>query len=151
MHYFCDWLYENEQRGVLEIISGRENGELLPMPVNFMTAHRTLYPKLQEEKTFQALRQTETAINQRVYYYTPKSRVAGIEKIIRDGDIIAITAAARGLDIIHCGFAARLNGRVYLLHASSDFNKVMLTKEPLAAYLQRNPSQSGIIIARVKE
>ncbi len=82
--------------------------------------------------------------------YIPKNKLLSKESFIQTGDIIAITSSVGGLDIAHEGFAIRQNGRVYLLHASQDFGKVMVTKEPLVEYLSRHPKQTGVMISRLK-
>jgi hypothetical protein len=74
--------------------------------------------------------------------------VRGIEKEIEDGDLIVFMAARDGLDVTHEGIAVRKNGRIYVLHASSEFGKVIFSKWPLADYLARNHGQSGIMVAR---
>ena len=38
-----------------------------------------------------------------------------LEGGIHDGDLIAITTNAEGLDILHVGFAARVKNRIHLL------------------------------------
>lgn len=151
LHYLSDWLYEGERYGRLQIMTDSTNGILLPKPVNYMSAHRASYPRLADETTFKTIISAEKQINQRKMYYIPKNRIADIEKVVQEGDIIAITSKIKGLDTAHCGFAIRQGGQIHLLHASSEHHRVMISAEPLTAYLQRNPAQSGVIVARVKE
>jgi hypothetical protein len=48
------------------------------------------------------------------------------------------------------GYATWRGGKLYLLHASSDYKKVMITHQPLADYLMANKRLSGVRVARVK-
>jgi hypothetical protein len=40
---------------------------------------------------------------------------------------------------------------VYLLHASSDAGRVLISEKPLAEYLAGNKSQTGIMVARLRK
>lgn len=149
LHYFSDWLYEQERQGRLHILTDSTNGIPLPKPANYMSAHRKSYPRLEEESAFKAIMEVEKQINRRTMYYISKNQPDVIEKLIREGDIIAITSSIRGLDISHSGFAIRQGGRLHLLHASSEHHRVMITAEPLTEYLMKNKMQTGVMVGRV--
>ncbi len=149
LHYFSDWLYENQKRGNIQIITAQIGGKPYVKTLNFMSSHRSSYPALQNDANFQAIQLTEKNINGRSHHYIPKAEISKSEKQLQSGDIIAITTDIKGLDIVHVGFAVVQNGRVHLLHASSDEKKVVISAKPLADYLAGNRSQSGIMVARV--
>jgi hypothetical protein len=152
LHYFSEWLYENEKKGFLQIITRQLGGKPYAKPLNFMSAHRTAYAALKEdEKNYQEISKIEKMLNTRQYEYIPKAEVKTIENQLQDGDIIAITTGIQGLDVVHVGFAKQHNGRIHLLHASLDEKKVVVSSKPLAEYLMGNKSQSGIMVARVVE
>ena len=46
LHYFSDWLYDNEQKGILKNVTRRSGGEPFRKNFNFMTRHREEYPAL---------------------------------------------------------------------------------------------------------
>jgi hypothetical protein len=151
LHYFSDWLYENEKQGSLKVITAQLGGKALPKPINFMSTHREAYPALKNEDSFTQIGQIEKEINNRPLLYIPKTEVSRIESKLKEGDIIAITTSIKGLDVVHVGFAVVQNNRIHLLHASLDEKKVVISKKPLAEYLLGNKNQSGIMIARVKQ
>jgi len=91
----------------------------------------------------------EKDINKLNLCYIPKAQVRNVETSILTGDIIAITTHINRLDIAHTGFALIQNERVYLLHASSEAQKVVVSDEPLHDYLVRLRNHSGIITGRV--
>lgn len=150
LHYFSDWLFENEKRGILKNVTKELGGEAYPKAVFYMSLKRdTLYGNMADPVTFQTMKTVEEAITKREKFYIPKEQIADMESKIKDGDIIAITNRLDGMDMAHTGLAIRKNGRVYMLHASSKYKKVMLTDVPLADYLLGNKGQTGIMIGRL--
>jgi Protein of unknown function (DUF1460) len=150
LHYFSDWLFENEKRGVLKNITKYIGGETFPKPVFYMSFKRdTLYGNMADSTTFKAVKAIEETITKREKFYIPKERVTDIESKIKNGDIIAVTNRLDGMDMAHTGFAVWKNGRVYMLHASSKYKKVVMTDVPLADYLMGNKGQTGIMIGRL--
>lgn len=151
LHYFTEWLTQNEKKGNLQIITGKLGGQPYEKPINFMSAHRTAYPALKDENAFQDIKKIEEIINTHSFSYIPKTSVNKIEDKLKYGDIIAITTSIGGLDVVHVGFAITQNNRIHLLHASLDEKKVVISHKPLAEYLLGNKNQSGIMVARVVE
>ena len=74
------------------------------------------------------------------------------EKLINNGDLIAITTTVEGLDIGHVGIAIKMeDGKIHLLHAPTVSAKVQITEEPLSVYLQKYKRHSGVIVLRALE
>jgi hypothetical protein len=151
LHYLSDWLYDNQRKGLINVITDQLGGVPYDKSLRFMTTHRSAYRQLANPTTFERIRQIEDTLAQRKLLYIPKTAVKGIEKQLQDGDLIAITTGVSGLDAVHVGFTVWQNGRVHLLHASSDEGRVVISAKPLVAYLAANKSQTGIMVARVKE
>lgn len=151
LHYYSDWLYENEKRGVLTNITKEIGGEIFNKEVFYMSYKRdTLYGNMADPTTFNTIKNVEETITKREKWYIPKERVADIESKLKDGDIIGITNVMDGMDMAHTGFVIWQNGRAYMLHASSQFRQVIITDVPLVDYLLRNKGQSGIMVGRLK-
>lgn len=151
LHYLLDWLYENQRKDILKIITNQLGGKPYVKLIHFMTEHRTAYQQLRNEAFFQEMLAVEANINRRTHTFIPKTAVKQIEAQLADGDIIAITSTLKTLDIVHVGFVVFKNSRPYLLHASSDAGKVTVSTKPLADYLVANKGQSGIMVARVNQ
>ncbi len=150
LHYTSEWLANNSQKGIISLpaIPGCQN---FAPDVSFMSTHCDAYPALKTHPSWcKTMGAIETNINELRFCYIPKEQVKDSETSIRNGDIIAITTHIKGLDIAHMGFALVQNGRVYLLHASSETKKVMVSDETLHDYLARRKNHSGIIVARIK-
>lgn len=151
LHYLSDWLYDNQRKGLINGLTEQLGGVPYDKSLRFMTTHRSAYRQLTNPSVFEEVSQVEDTLARRKLLYIPKTAVKAIEKQLRDGDLIAITTGVPGLDAVHVGFALWQNGRVHLLHASSDEGRVAVSAKPLAEYLAGNKSQTGMMVARVKE
>lgn len=149
LHYFSDWIWDNEQLGLVKDITESCGGELFSCQRLFMSTNASKYPQLAHNSALvDTIRQQEADINQRSFFYIPTYRLAECEKAIQSGDIIAITTKIKGLDISHVGFASRKNGVLYFLHASMINKRVELTALPLTNFILQNRNNSGIMVAR---
>jgi hypothetical protein len=149
LHYFKEWAIRAEENKIVQDMTELIGGVPAEKQIHFMTSHRDLYPHLQNNETFSAVENYENHLNKYDFYYIPKANVRKIESQIHDGDIIAITSNIEGLDFNHEGFAIRKNGRIYLLHASQEMKKIVISSEPLSDYLNRFKKHSGIAIVRL--
>lgn len=148
MHYFSGWLLQAEKMGYLRDITRELGGIPYRNKIGYMTARPNKYPPLQHAENVRQLKQVEARLNQHPWFFIPQERVAKIEPLLREGDLIALTSRKSGLDIAHQGFAIRQNGRIHLLHASSLGKRVLLSAQPLAQYVRAQKGQSGIMVAR---
>ena len=152
LHYFTDWIYDNEQKGIVKNITKELGGIVYKKKANFMTTHRGNYPHLTDDSAFSAMKSVEDSLSHRSFYYIPKEQIKIIESKIKSGDIIAITTNKEGLDIIHTGIAVRMDdGSLHYMHAPNVKGVVKITKETLWMHLKKIPSQTGIIVARPVE
>lgn len=150
LHYFSDWIFQNQEKGLLKDITSEIGGIPYANQPSFMSQNPQYYPQLSNPEYVMSIQDTEAKIKMRTSYYIPKERIADMEKSILSGDLIAITSSLSNLDIAHVGFAVVKNGRIHLLHASSQSKKVEITERPLIEYLQNIKSQSGIMVSRFK-
>ncbi|MGA0558581.1 N-acetylmuramoyl-L-alanine amidase-like domain-containing protein [Larkinella sp. VNQ87] len=156
LHYFSEWLVDNEQKGVLQDVTRKIGGMQVSKPVSYMTKSTWKYPQLADPPTRQQIALVESAISQQSFWLIPKKQIKEIECSLKEGDIIMLTASRPGLDMKHVGFVVwqtDANGvpRAHLLHASSQYGQVVISDEPLAEYVQWNRQFSGIRVARLKE
>ena len=149
LHYSSDWLYEMQQNLLLKDITADLGGIKHTKEINFMSGHHELYPALKNNpQLLTKIKNLEASINKRTRYYIPKSDIDKVYSKIKAGDIILITTNIAGLDTSHLGIAILYNGTIHLLHASSEYKKVMISLSPLKEYMAGIRSQSGIIIGR---
>ncbi|AQG79283.1 N-acetylmuramoyl-L-alanine amidase-like domain-containing protein [Spirosoma montaniterrae] len=153
LHYFSDWLYDNERKGLLTDITRELPGSMsVAKPVTYMTTATWKYPALRDPAVLKQMALTEAALSQQSFAFVPKKHVRQAEAALREGDIIMLTAARPGLDMKHVGLAVRQpNGRMHLLHASSEQGQVVITPYPISDYILNNRRLSGIRVARLRD
>lgn len=151
LHYFSDWIYENQEKGILVDITAEIGGIRYPNQPTFMSENPKFYPQLSDPDLIHAIQSDEAEIAKRPYHFIPKAEVEAHEQGIESGDLIAITTSLTNLDIVHVGFALEQNGRIHLMHASSVSGMVEISEKPLSEYLKANKSQSGIMVCRLTE
>jgi hypothetical protein len=149
LHYFSDWIDNNEAKGILENVTKSIGGEIYVNRPSFMSENPQYYPQLSNKDYVREIAEAETQIAQNTYHYIPKNAVREHEQKILPGDLIAITIDMDNLDISHVGIAVRKNGRIHLMHASSVSRRVEISEKPLSEYLMGNKSQSGIMVCRL--
>jgi hypothetical protein len=148
LHYFSEWIADNERRGLLRDITREIGGVRDDEPIDFMTRHPQSYRQLADPAVVAAIRDVERRISARPRYVIPQQRIADFAPAIRDGDIIAATSSIAGLDVAHTGFAVWQDGQLHLLHAPLVGTVVEISERPLAERIRRISGQDGIIVAR---
>jgi hypothetical protein len=149
LHYFSDWIYDNNQKSIIKDMTKELRGEPFPIRADAMTRLSKNYPQLADSSYLKKIGKIQEEISSRSYYYIPKDRVDSVD--IHDGDIIAMTVSGKGLDIMHMGIAIHNKGRLYFMHASSTGKRVMISELPFKEYLANIKSNTGIMVLRPLE
>ena len=152
LHYLEDWLFDNNQRGLVDDLTRELGGVSVPHSAREMSVGWRHYRYLKaNRRLLRPLAQMEARVSSHSLYMIPKSRVAGIESKLRDGDIIGIVSRDRtGLySTSHVGLALRANGALHFMHASSpqNYGRVIVDAR-LSSYLYRYRTDAGILVAR---
>jgi hypothetical protein len=149
LHYMLDWITDNQERGIVTDVSGAMGGTRTSARINFMTAHRKLYPALEADSVFEAIRKVESRISRIRYFRIPAAGVGKAQNKIRTGDLIMFTTSQAGLDVRHNGIAIReQDGTIRLLHASEAAGAVQVSPENLQEYVAKHRWATGIIVVR---
>ena len=152
LHYFSEWLSDNEAKGLLRIRTRELGGVPDPEPITFMTQHRDAYKQLVDSAFFAEIGRIEERLNaQGPRYYIPETQIAPVESRIQNGDIIAATSTLPGLDIAHTGIAYWKDGRLHLMHAPLVGKNVEISELPLVERLQGINAQDGIMVSTANE
>lgn len=151
LHYFSEWIADNERKKVLRNITKELGGRRDRRSLNFMSSHRQAYPHLASDGDFAAIVATEKGLLATQRYFVPKEKVEGVLGRIQNGDIIAITTSVGGLDVSHTGIAVREGGTTRLLHAPDQGQQVQISRGSLSEYLNAHEKQTGIMVARPLE
>ena len=152
LHYTTDWMYDNEDMGMVEDITQSLGGKHFDPRVSFMSAHPERYPALQNNPDdVEVMRGIEQAINQRdSYYYIPKAEIKYKQSLIQSGDIIGFTTNIAGLDISHLAIAYWDNDRLSFIHASTKYMKVVIEPQSLMDYCGKTKTNTGVVVLRPK-
>lgn len=152
LHYLEDWLYDNNQRGLVEDLTRSLGGVSVPHSAREMTVGWRNYRYLSANRTLlRPLAQMEARVSSRPLYEIPKSRVAGIESRLHSGDIVGIISRDGGSmrATSHVGLALRRPDGLYFMHASAPHNYGrVIVESRLSNYLYRYRSDTGILVAR---
>jgi hypothetical protein len=155
LHYTSDWLVDNQQKGVVKILTPDLPGaEPFTQKVGFMSRHSEHYRQLKAHpELIAAIRLTEDRINARSLKYLPMDRVKAAEPFLNTGDIVGVTTTEKGIDITHTGLCIKDNeGIVHFMDASSSHENMKVTLESdIGTCLNWSPKLTGVMFARALE
>lgn len=153
LHYFSDWVTDNEKKGILYEVTSRSNHSQRHFSINYMTKHSGLYRHLKGDSlSVNEMLRIEEKWKNYDMPYIPKEFLKTYDNNIdiSNGDILALTTNIDGLDVLHLGFAVWVDGNIHLLHASSLYGRVVLDPMSLYEYLKDRKKHTGIRVIRVK-
>jgi len=149
LHYFCDWIYNNQEKGLIQDVSAEIADTPYPKQINFMTTHPGSYRQLEaSDSLVRIIAAQEQEISRRERYYVPISRISEIEDQLKEGDIVGITTSTEGIAVSHVGILVRMGERIHLMHASSSAEEVVISDVTLEEYLMNRKSATGIMVVR---
>lgn len=152
LHYFCDWIHNNVQKGLVKDMSEELAQTPLLKEISFMSSHPGSYRQLKDSASLvDLIAAQEKLISARKLFHIPENRIAELEGRLMDGDIAGITTEIDGLAIQHVVILIRQNGRIHLMHASSKAEKAVISDITLEEYLLNSKTASGIMLARPME
>jgi len=151
LHYFTDWIGDNQRKRLLRDITGELGGIEDLSRIDFMSTHPDAYRQLAEPTNVEAIRQIEARLSAVGRRFIPQADIAAVTDRISNGDIIAVTSTVAGLDIAHTGLALWVDGTLRLLHAPLVGDAVQISDVTLAERIARIDGQDGIIVARPLE
>lgn len=151
LHYFTDWIADNERRGTVENITEEIGGTEYDKEISFMSENRESYPRFAaNDSLFQCIQEGEDRLRDMELFYIPQDRIADSYDELKDGDIIATATHIEGLDVTHTGLAYdNEDGTMGLLHASTSGG--VKVSPDLQSYVQGVGATIGIIVARPLE
>lgn len=155
LHYTSDWMYDNAEKGVLEIVTPKLPGaQPFTKKINYMSSSPAYYKQLTSHpELIEKIKMAENRINQRSMMYLPLKQVKDAEQLLKTGDIIGVTEVRPGIDIGHCGLCFKDDKKgAHFLDASSIRRNMRVTFEPhLGASLRGLSTVTGVMIARPLE
>ena len=156
LHYFTDWIRDKADMQLVTDVQQPNPpfSAVQTVNVNYMSTHPTAYKALKANAALvPEIRAQEQSLTGMKVRYIPKRAVrnnALLRKVVKDGDILAITCNKKGLEIAHLGFAVWRNDGLHLLNASMIYKKVVEEPMTLYQYLQKHKMHTGIRVVRIK-
>ena len=148
LHYFSEWIADNDRKGVVKAITQSLGGKVDPEPITFMTEHRASYRQLADSAVFVMIGEMQKRLSAIPRYVIPESEIAQRAAGIQDGDVIAAASNLPGLDIAHTGLALWVDGKLHLMHAPLVGSVVEISQVPLADRILSIKGQDGIMVSR---
>ena len=158
LHYYQWWIVDNQQKGFIRQIEGPNPPftATQTLKINYMSENYNSYDMLRNRpERVAALKKMEDRTNGIKVRYIPKNllnNAALLRKVVRNGDIIAITTRKRNLDTTHLGLAVWHDDGLHMINASSlkrNGRQVIEPKQTLYQYLMQQPNSTGIRLARL--
>lgn len=149
LHYFEDWLEDNDERGSVTLLTGKLSRHTLLRRTAYMSHHPDAFPSMRDANERRRIADVERRLSHRPVPIVLRGDVPTAAAQLIDGDIVAIATRRPDILIRHVGFVDRdSRGVIHLVHASSARGKVVRTHETLSDYLARRPEREGVLIAR---
>ena len=153
LHYFSDWILDNQRRGNVEPIVQDSGSTAFTRPLNFMSNNWQKYPPLVKKPALRdCISQSEINISNQlktgVLRYIPTHELRSQESKLRSGDVVGIVTNMNGLDVTHSGFLYRKDSRSRpgLLHAS--IRSGIKISADLERYVIGVEGAIGIVVSR---
>ena len=154
IHYISDWIVTNAHKGFIRDVTDRlSNPSYQIKTLDYMSRHRDNYPALSDSLEYERIKSMEVGYRSHRYPYIKSNALLGknAAKMLKEGDIVALTTKTEGLDVSHLGIIVFEDGIPHLMHASMKEGKVVIDRLPLSEYLRKNRTVNGVRVIRILE
>lgn len=149
LHYFSDWLIDNQRKGLIELVSNKFGDKSFNPEVSFMSKNADKYAKLSENDFFvMRMADIESHVSRYELKYVSGQMIARVQDRVENGDIIAFSTRIKGLDVSHVGFAFHTVNGLHFIHASTNGNVVKISEKGIVDYVNKRKNCNGILVAR---
>jgi hypothetical protein len=151
MHFLEEVFADNSRRGLAMNPTRSLGGVPIHRNITEMTSAWRDYRYLRNNRS---LIPQMAVIQERVsdlpVYYIPRSKVASVEKYLRNGDVVAIVSADRSGYTSHVGMIVRRPDGAHFMHATSSrsHGRRVTLDDRISQYLKRSSDHIGIIVYR---
>ncbi len=156
LHYFTEWITDNEKRDHVRRLGAQLEGRPLRDTLDFMSTHRSAYDRFAtDDSLFACVQEIEAHLRAQQrrdpVRYVPQDSIRAVYDQLRAGDIVALVSSINGLDVAHTGLVYVHPDRsgpdtVGLLHAS--LTDGVTVSPDLQRYVQTIDRQIGMVVAR---
>jgi hypothetical protein len=149
IHYLAEWYKDNDKRKNIDDMTTKFPTVTMPNQCNEMSKLWKHYRYLKHNPELRPLMaKSESEMTAMKVKMIPKSKVAGIEKHLKNGDIIGIARHDDGSYCSHVGIIIKdAKGKARFMHASTTYKRVVIDAT-ISEYLHQFKKHAGILIAR---
>lgn len=154
MHQLEEVFYDNERRGLGTNITRSLGGVRVQRDVREMQIAWKQYRYLRNNPSLlSGIARVESRVSNLPVTYIPRKKVAGIEHLLRDGDVLAIASTDQTAYTSHVGLALRKGDTCRFMHATSsrDKGRCCVIDARISQYLAEKSSNMGLIVFRPGE
>jgi len=151
IHYLAEWYTDNNKRKNIKDITTKFPTVTMANKCDEMSKLWKYYRYLKHNPELRPLMaKSEQEMTAMTVKMIPKSKVANIEKHLKNGDIIGIARHGNGSYCSHVGIIIKdSEGKARFMHASTTYKKVVVDST-ISGYLHKFKKHAGILIARPK-
>ncbi len=149
IHYLAEWYVDNHKRGNIYDLTRKFPSVRMYNKCQEMTILWKSYRYLKHNPKLRvSMAKHEARLTRMPVYMVPKHKVGGIERNLKNGDIIGIASHRDGGYCSHVGIVIKdSKGRSRFMHASSTHKKVIIDST-VSGYLNQYKKHAGILVAR---
>lgn len=154
MHHLEEVFANNEQRGLGQNVTRSLGGVPVRRNIREMQSAWKQYRYLRcNQSLIPGIAQVEARVSALPVTYIPRSRVAGIESRLQDGDVLAVASQDPSGYTSHVGLALRDGANCRFMHATSSRSKgkCCVVDTRISGYLQEKNSNMGLVVFRPAE
>lgn len=132
--YGSDWIVDNVYRGNLkEMTEYLEGGGHRTKTLDYVSRHPEQFPAMSDPETAEKVRIAEFGYRSHRIPHLKKQSIGnkGVKELLKNGDIIIMSAIDDDFDIYDIGIVSFENGEPTLLHISKNNKEVILDPYPL--------------------
>jgi hypothetical protein len=141
-HYFSDAMRQLQ----FPLLGTSEMLLKAPKSFSFLSSYLSSKPASQID--IERLRARERELSKQSFLYTPNATLEKLVPLLKSGDLIGFVSKKASIDFLHTGMVYRKNGNVYLLHASQEYKRVMISNLTLVDYLKTHKQFIGVCAFR---
>jgi len=141
-HYFSDAMRQLQ----FPLLGTNEMLFKAPKSFSFLSSYLSTKPAVQVD--IGRIRAREVELSKQPFLYTPNATLEKLLPLLKSGDLIGLVSKKASIDFLHTGMVYRKNGNVYLLHASQEYKRVMISNLTLVDYLKTHKQFIGVCAFR---
>ena len=154
MHHLEEVFSNSERRGLGQNVTASLGGTPVHRNIREMQSAWKQYRYLRSDRSLiPGIAQVEARVSALPVTYIPRSRVAGIESRLQDGDVFAIASKDPSGYTSHVGLGVRDGANCRFMHATSSRSKgrCCVVDVRISSYLQEKSDNMGLIVFRPAE